>query len=64
MQENTLKISLGGGEKRTPKTKGSKNDIKKHHSHLIKGPMRKEGLTIYDRIRALLDIEIDTSLKY
>lgn len=60
MRGNAFNISL----KRTSKTKRSKNDVKKHRPHLKKGRVRQENHPIYDRIWALLDIEIDTSLKY
>ena len=64
MQENASNITLSDGKKRTSKTKRSKHGKKKHRPHLIEGGGRKEAVSSYDRIRALLDIEIDTSLKY
>ena len=64
MQENAFNISMSDGKKRTSKTKRSKNGVKKHRPHLIEGRGRKEAVSIYDRIFALLDIEIDTRVKY
>ena len=64
MQENAFNISMSDGKKRTSKTERSKHGIKKHRPHPIKGRGQKEAVSIYDRIWALLDIEIDTSLKY
>ena len=64
MQENTFKISLSGGKKSNPKTKRADKDAKKFRPLFAKENGQKEGLSMYDRIWAFLDKEIDTSVKY
>jgi hypothetical protein len=64
MQENAPDISLSDGEKKASKYKRSKNGNIKNRLHFIERCVRKEGLSINDRIWAQLEKGIDTSLKW